>query len=112
MAIAVDFNYTVKCVVCGKVFKTNRPNQKYCSRKCCVLCSCEIVKKRVTERIEKIQRICKYCGKEFTPKSLKSYYCSQRCSVQYNIKVKVARKQELLKLHRENMKKESNSGNK
>lgn len=60
-----------KCLSCGKIFKTTKPRQKYCSRECYL------------QLFERKNKICEVCGKEYSvPPSKAKYskYCSLKCS--------------------------------
>ena len=72
------------CPVCGKVFRTNRLNKKYCSAKC--------RRKFGNSRYAKNYAttfVCKNCGKEFQAlKYLNRQFCSRECSAAYRFNKK------------------------
>lgn len=70
---------TKKCQICGKEYKTEARNSKYCKE-----CSKEFRKlkyrKKVEETLEKLpERKCIYCGELFKPQKPSQKYCSDEC---------------------------------
>jgi hypothetical protein len=58
-------NQEVTCPICGKLFKPERLNIKYCSVECS-----NIYKSTITYKCT-----CKECGNEFESNSLNTKYC-------------------------------------
>lgn len=74
------------CVVCGKVFETNRPNQITCGKRCRRARNIESRRKyRQTHQKEKL--ICLSCGKEFEGNKGRKY-CNRSCANRENNKNK------------------------
>ena len=83
--------YVRKCIICGKMFTTNRNIQKTCSEKCSEIRRNEreaqyrIARKianseqnRIRKKKER-QETCEYCGKEFTTTHNSQKYCTVEC---------------------------------
>lgn len=74
--------YTKICPVCGNMFRTNRYNAVFCSRKC----------SGASKHKEQVRHICEYCGGEFYKKpSNKNRFCSYSCSQKWRMAVKAGK---------------------
>ena len=79
--------YVRKCIICGKMFTTNRNTQKTCSEKCGLIRKSEremqyrLKTKPENKVIRKKNRqaTCEYCGKEFKTTNHNQKYCSAEC---------------------------------
>ncbi|MCI8336959.1 MAG: hypothetical protein HFI72_07395 [Peptococcaceae bacterium] len=74
------------CIVCGKEFETNRPNQVTCGKRCRRARMIERSRKYRQEH-QKEKLICLSCGKEFKGNKGQKY-CSRGCASKENIKNK------------------------
>jgi hypothetical protein len=65
--------YVKRCAICGKVFKSTRPNQKTCG----IVCSTLL---KGTYRVKKGEHngVCKACGKPFVTHQHRDY-CNDVC---------------------------------
>lgn len=81
------------CVVCGKEFETNRPNQVTCGKRCRRARNIESSREyRQTHQKEKL--ICLSCGKEFEGDKGRKY-CNRSCANRENNKNKKSVKNSL-----------------
>lgn len=84
--------YVRKCIICGKMFTTNRSTQKTCSEKCSLIRKSEReeqyrlktklknnAQNNVSKKKKERQETCKYCGKEFTSTHNSQKYCTVEC---------------------------------
>ena len=76
--------YSKTCVVCGKVFETNNPRKKYCSKDCyfqvCKKMARDNARIKAKKNLKKIS--CVVCGKVFESSYSNQIYCSKDCCLQ------------------------------
>jgi len=76
-----------RCSICGKEFKSDKANAKYCSDECKKQHNRERDKRRAINKHNKNKKShkCKYCGKIFVPEYgfKKRTFCSNQCSKKY-----------------------------
>ena len=81
--------YKVICKVCNKEFETNRPNQKFCSRKCKynfynLFTGNSKTKETKNKGYCNIYILnCNNCGKLFVSREGHQKYCSRKCDIKY-----------------------------
>jgi len=77
-----------RCSICGKEFKSDKANAKYCSDECKKQHNRERAKRRAINKHNKNKKShkCKYCGKIFVPEYgfKKRTFCSNQCSKKYH----------------------------
>jgi len=79
--------YEKVCPSCGKIFRSDNSNSKYCTEECYLKAQNDLHK--ATKVVSKApadnswrneNRYCAYCGKVFIPKAKEQKYCSFKCS--------------------------------
>lgn len=77
-----EFPVTI-CFYCGKEFKPEYHDQKYCSHECKMQATYEkrSYKYKMKKEAERKVLICPVCGKEFKQTQKQQKYCSHKCQV-------------------------------
>lgn len=81
--IAKNKSFNKVCIVCSKQYPAKAPNQKICSRECFI--EHRKARKKITQKINEKEWICKYCNNSFFRDRKRNGFCSRSCASKYYI---------------------------
>src|SRR5690606_32034781 len=73
------FTYEHTCEVCGKTWRSENKNSRFCSTSC-------------TNKIRSYERTCENCGKQWLAQQVTARWCSPECTAQRRSKIALDRK--------------------